>query len=91
MATIGNLRGCGRFPEEAVEAIFSSAKEKVRAAWNLGVKLAAGSDAGAYMVPHGQGIADEAAIFRELFGDTKVLRQRLEVGEAEIRERFMRK
>ena len=55
----------------------------------LGVMLALGSDAGAYRVPHGQGIEDEFAAFKEILGDSKELRERLEQGEARIREKFV--
>lgn len=53
LSTIGNLRGRGRFNEEAVQQILDSALENVRAFGNLGGFIAPGTDAGAWAVPHG--------------------------------------
>ena len=53
LSTIGNLRGKGRFREEAVEEILQSAMENVRYFLKIGGKIAPGDDAGAWAVPHG--------------------------------------
>ncbi len=53
LSTIGNLRGKGRFREEAVQAILGSALENVTRFASLGGFIAPGSDAGAWAVPHG--------------------------------------
>ena len=53
LSAIGNLRGKGRFNEEAVCAITASAEENLRQFANLGGLIACGSDAGAWAVPHG--------------------------------------
>ena len=50
LSTIGNLRGKGRFDEQAVCAILDSAMENVAAYGGL---IAPGSDAGAWQVFHG--------------------------------------
>ena len=50
LSTIGNLRGKGRFHEDAVRKILDSALENVSQYKGL---LAAGTDAGAWAVPHG--------------------------------------
>ena len=50
LSTIGNLRGKGRFNEDAVRRILDSALENVSQYKGL---LAAGTDAGAWAVPHG--------------------------------------
>lgn len=50
--------------------------------------LAAGSDAGAYRVLHGQGLVDEYQIFCDLFGETEELKNRLKEGESVIRRKF---
>ena len=50
LSTIGNLRGKGRFNEEAVCRILDSALENVSRYKGY---LAAGTDAGAWAVPHG--------------------------------------
>jgi imidazolonepropionase-like amidohydrolase len=50
LSTIGNLRGKGRFNEDAVRKILDSALANVAQYKGL---LAAGTDAGAWAVPHG--------------------------------------
>ena len=52
LSTIGNLRGKGRFCEEAVQAILKSAMDNVRSFAAMGGTLAPGTDAGAWAVPH---------------------------------------
>lgn len=66
LSTIVNLRGKGRFREEAVAAIAESALENVAAFAAMGGLLAPGSDAGAWAVPHST--ADEAALLRQVLG-----------------------
>lgn len=53
LSTIGNLRGKGRFRDEAVQAILESALENIEMFAALGGLLAPGTDAGAWAVPHG--------------------------------------
>ena len=53
LSTVGNLRGKGRFHEDAVRAILESALENVAAFARMGGLVALGSDAGAGAVPHG--------------------------------------
>lgn len=90
LATIFNLLGCGRYAEEEVEKIAACGAENLRQAYRAGVKLALGSDAGAYLVPHGKGILDEYRIFREILGESEELDARLLEGERMIREKFSR-
>ncbi|MBQ8797600.1 MAG: amidohydrolase family protein [Oscillospiraceae bacterium] len=52
LSTVGNLRGKGRFNEDAVLRILDSALENVSAFASMGGLLAAGTDAGAWAVPH---------------------------------------
>ncbi len=66
LSTIANLRGKGRFREEAVAAILESALENVAAFAAMGGLLAPGSDAGAWAVPHST--ADETALLRQVLG-----------------------
>ncbi len=75
LSTVGNLRGKGRFSEPDVEKILESALENVENYHRMGGLLAAGTDAGAWAVPHGStteegylAIAgvDEAALLRGL-------------------------
>ena len=53
VSTVGNLRGKGRFREEAVSAIYESTLTNIETYVNCGGILAPGSDAGAWAVPHG--------------------------------------
>ena len=67
LSTIGNLRGKGRFQEQAVAQIFQSAAENVRRFAALGGLLAPGSDAGAWAVPHGS--LSEYKLLRDVLGE----------------------
>ena len=92
LVTVRNLMGDGRYEDEALWSIIESAKENVRKAFQLGIKVAPGSDAGAYRVLHGQGIQDEMDSFVEFLEEEKrddVYRW-LADGEAEIKKKFMR-
>lgn len=53
VSTVGNLLGKGRFDDRAVSAILESLLENIAAFHSLGGTVAAGSDAGAWAVPHG--------------------------------------
>ena len=53
LSTIGNLQGKGRFPDRETEQILESALYNVELFRNMGGILAAGTDAGAWAVPHG--------------------------------------
>lgn len=67
LSTIANLRGKGRFQEQAVERILESATENVRRFAALGGLLAPGSDAGAWAVPHGS--LSEYQLLRDVLGE----------------------
>ena len=84
LSAVGNLRGKGRFREEAVEAILESALENVRAFVALGGFLAPGTDAGAWAVPHG-GLS-EYALMELALG--KAAEETLERGAKKIAGRF---
>ena len=53
LSTVGNLRGTGRFDEEAVRRILESAMENVRRFAQMGGLLVPGTDAGAWNVVQG--------------------------------------
>ena len=84
LSTVGNLRGKGRFREEAVEAILESALNNVAAFASMGGLLAPGTDAGAWAVPHGS--LTEFALLEQALGSRteEILNQ----GAARIREKF---
>ena len=67
LSTVGNLRGKGRFREEAVRAILESARENVYGFAQMGGLLAPGTDAGAWAVPHGS--MTEYELLEEILGE----------------------
>jgi len=79
LSAIGNLRGKGRFSESAVQKILESALENISSYRGL---LAAGTDAGAWAVPHGSGTEEE------LFALAGVSEDRLTEGTAVIIQKF---
>ncbi|HJC11076.1 MAG TPA: amidohydrolase family protein [Candidatus Blautia merdigallinarum] len=88
ITVVKNLIGKGRFSDQVLLQIWEKGKTNIRKGYELGVNLALGSDAGAYLVPHGQGIMDEWACFREILGDKEDLKERLLRGEYLIQGKF---
>lgn len=84
LSTIGNLRGKGRFDEEAVCKILESAMTNVAAFGKMGGLIAAGTDAGAWAVPHGSLTEFELLTQALGSGAEDILRR----GYEKIRERF---
>ena len=91
LVTVRNLVGCGRYEDGVLKPIIHQAEKNIRLAYQKKVKAAPGSDAGAYMVPHGKGILQEWGAFRQILGDSEEVKEWLETGEKEIRDRFKRK
>ena len=86
LVTVGNLIGCGRYPDGVLRRILDLQLRNVAQCAALGGRIALGSDAGAYRVFHGQGALDEYALLRRALGaDTDRI---LAEGEAAIRTRF---
>lgn len=85
---IGNLVGCGRFPDEQVRAILKRQQEAVQFAFERGARIGLGSDSGAYLVSHGQGLMDEYAFMKEAVGreNVRALDRRLAESEKWIRK-----
>ena len=90
LVTIRNLRGCGRYEERILAPIIERAEENLCLAWMYKVKVALGSDAGAYMVPHGTGLLDEYKAFTEILGESEEVRSWLLDGEKRIQDTFRR-
>lgn len=88
ITVVKNLIGKGRFSDQVLEQIWEKGKKNIRRGYEAGVNLALGSDAGAYLVPHGQGILDEWACFQKILGDKEDLEQRLLMGESLIQGKF---
>ncbi|MBO7184996.1 MAG: amidohydrolase family protein [Oscillospiraceae bacterium] len=84
LSTVANLRGKGRFCEEAVVRIWESAAENVSRFASMGGLLACGSDAGAWAVEHGCGT--EEVLLHQILGDG--CDEILERGFCKIKEKF---
>ena len=84
LSTVGNLRGKGRFAEDAVAAIFADTSEKLRVFASMGGLVACGSDAGAWAVPH-DADTEEVLLLSVLGPDAETLLAR---GTGKIREKF---
>ena len=87
LSTIGNLRGKGRFSEEAVVRIFESAMENCATFASLGGLIAPGTDAGAWSVPHGSN-TEEVYLKQALGGSAEAI---MSAGIKAIQNRFVRK
>lgn len=90
LVTVRNLLGCGRYSDEVIRPIMEIGERNLSLAFEKKAKVALGSDAGAYMVPHGKGIEDEYDSFRQILGDSPQVQSWLQNGEREIKERFRR-
>ncbi len=87
--TITNLIGCGRFEDSVLYNLREHQGAMIRRGFELGIQIAAGSDAGAYRVMHGQGIYDEYRELERLFpGNVQECEDRLARAETEIAQRF---
>lgn len=92
LVTISNLKGSGRFDDAVICRLEEMQKARIHLGYQLGARIALGSDAGAWHVDHGQGLMDELAMFREIFSDVKeeCLPGRLDAAEEQIRRVFRR-
>ena len=68
ITVVKNMIGCGRFSDAVLEKIWETGSCNIQKGYEIGVQFALGSDAGAYLVPHGQGIEDEWECFQEILG-----------------------
>ena len=84
LSTLGNIIGKGRFEDDQVKMILRSAMENVRTFAGMGGLLAPGTDAGAWMVPHGA--LSEYALFKRTLGEDPA--PYLEKGIAVIMKKF---
>lgn len=92
ITVVKNMIGCGRFSDEVLEKIWETGSRNIQRGYEIGVQLALGSDAGAYLVPHGQGIKDEWECFQEILGkNNKEVTEMLLEGESKIQEKFIRR
>lgn len=84
LSTIGNLRGKGRFDENAVRGVLETARENVVIFSGMGGLIAPGTDAGAWAVPHGS--LTEYRLLEEVLGAGA--EKLLEKGIQAVRQRF---
>ena len=84
LVTIGNLLGCGRYPDAVLSPLLELQMRAVCECHRLGGQIAAGSDSGAYRVLHAQGLLDEIALLER----SGVSQEALAAAEAIIRRRF---
>ena len=73
LSTIGNLIGCGRYPDAVLQPLLTEQIEKVRFVAENGGLIGVGSDAGAYQVYHAQAAYDERKYLSFLCDEEKAL------------------
>lgn len=88
LVTVQNLSGKGRFLEETVHEIIRTQTETLQMAFEKGVQMGTGTDAGAWMVMHGESLDQEYAAFYEILGNSDAVRKRLQDGNLHICEKF---
>lgn len=88
LAPAANIIHSGRFPQQVLQEITDRQMDSIDHAVSFGALVAPGSDAGAWLVPHGQGTLDEYAHLKTVLGSSTdaVLSRGIE----EIRKRFCR-
>lgn len=94
IAPVGNQIGSGRFPDEVLRTIVRGQQERVRYAVEHGARIALGSDAGAYAVPHVTGAQDEYRYLKEALAPCRTeeeIQKMLRENEEWIRRRFRRR
>ena len=79
LATVGNLRGTGRHPEEEIQKIFCHALQNLSDYKGL---VAPGTDAGAWSVPHGTDCEED------LLMQAGITKERLALGTQIITDKF---
>ena len=86
VSPIGNLKGGGRFEDEITEKITIHHLEMIRRFAELGGHIALGSDAGAWRVPHVEGLHDELGYLKQVVDENH-----LKNTEELIRTRFLKR
>lgn len=86
VSPIGNLKGGGRFEDDVTEKITAHHLEMIKRFVDLGGNIALGSDAGAWRVPHVEGLRTELEYLKPIVSESH-----LEKTERIIREKFSRR
>ena len=88
LVTVRNLLEKGRFPDEEIKKVMDMQAETLQYAFSLGASLAVGTDAAAWMVPHGRAVSQEIAAFHEILGNCPDVNKRLKEGNRKLKEKF---
>ena len=88
LVTVRNLSGKERFPDEEIDKIRKTQEYAVKKAYEYGIPMASGTDAGAWMVFHGESLEQEYQGFASILGSRERAEICLEQGNARIRSRF---
>lgn len=86
VSPIGNLKGGSRFEDEITEKIAAHHMEMIKKYVALGGRIALGSDAGAWRVPHVEGLWTELAYLKTIVDESH-----LEETEKMIKKRFSKR
>lgn len=86
VSPIGNLKGGGRFEDAVTEKITKAHLNSIQKFVNMGGHIALGSDAGAWRVPHVEGLWTELAYLKEIVEESH-----LEETQKMLRKKFMKK
>ena len=86
VSPIGNLKGGGRFEDAVTEKITSQHLKSIAKFLGMGGKIALGSDAGAWRVPHVEGLWTELSYLKCIVDESH-----LKQTETLIREKFSRR
>jgi len=76
--TVLNLVGSGRYDDDVLRKILDGHRAALRAASDIGVPVACGSDAGAVGVPQGAGTIDELEFIKSLGIDPEAGNRKIE-------------
>lgn len=85
VSTVGNLLEDTRYSAEALRGIYDFQRENIKKFCAMGGRLGLGSDAGAYLVPHVEGVFTEYEHLKDIVSE-----ETLRETEEFIRERFKR-
>ena len=66
LSTIGNLIGCGRYPDDVLRPLLRKQQENVAFVAQNGGLIGLGTDAGAYCVPHAEAVFHEGHYLRNV-------------------------
>ena len=86
VSPIGNLKGGGRFEDAVTEKITGQHLKQIAKFAELGGRIALGSDAGAWRVPHVEGLWTELVYLKNIVDESH-----LKQTETLIREKFSRR